>query len=112
MFGSESSTKRFFNKLRRPFQRPGDYYYFDQQNCKQSISEDQSASDFYAGNYVNENNYNKLSIIPFLQNAGLDINQLNHDVIDVLNKISIDDDISPQKQNKNKHSKVKKKKQH
>lgn len=111
MFGSESSTKRFFNKLRRPFQRPGDYYYFDQQNYKPSFLEDQPASDFYAGNYVNENNYNKISIIPFLQNAGLDINQLNHEVIDVLNKISIDDDISSPKQNKNKHSKENKKKQ-
>lgn len=94
MFQSDSSTKRFFNKLKRPFQRSSDYYYFDQQEFGPLIPGEIKSAEFLPLNSDNNISNRKLSIIPFLQNAGLDINKLSYDVIDALNKINIDDDIS------------------
>lgn len=99
MFQTDSSTKRFFNKLRRPFQKSSDYYYFDQQEFGPLIQGEIKSAEFLPLNYADNNSNRKLSIIPFLQNAGLDINKLNYEVIEALNKINIDDDISaPKKQ--------------
>lgn len=94
MFQSDSSTKRFFNKLRRPFQRSTDYYYFDQQEFGPLIPGEINSAEFLPLNSDNKITNRRLSIIPFLQNAGLDINKLNYEVIEALNKINIDDDIS------------------
>ncbi|KAF0277618.1 hypothetical protein FOG50_01536 [Hanseniaspora uvarum] len=100
MYSSESSTKRFFNKLKRPFQRPSDYYYFDQQNFGPvHPGENINPKVYPTSNKAEKTHNNKLSIIPFLKNAGLDVNKLNPEVIDVLNRISIDDDLNvPQQQ--------------
>lgn len=107
MFQSDSSTKRFFNKLRRPFQKSNDYYYFDQQEFGPLIPGEIKPAEFiplyHANNVINR----KLSIIPFLQNAGLDINKLNHEVIEALSKINIDDDMSVPNQQNAKYSQLK-----
>ncbi|KAL6930194.1 hypothetical protein ACO0SA_001603 [Hanseniaspora valbyensis] len=101
---SESSTKRFFNKIGQTFKKANIQKYDDfieyypsqgQQFIDPPYTNNNYNNQKLAQDYKNEIN-SKISILPLLQNAGLQINKLHDDVINALNQINIIDDITNQ----------------
>lgn len=92
---SESSTKRLFNKIGQSFKRSNinKYHEFYASPAQQCVVAPYSASLQLPNPYSN-NLTAKISILPLLQNAGLQIEKLNEEVIKALNQINIIDDIS------------------
>ncbi|XBW38798.1 hypothetical protein QEN19_004384 [Hanseniaspora menglaensis] len=87
---TESSTRRFLNKLGQSFKKtniPEYSNYYNSlinHNDKDSVTS-QSSKDIY--NYEMKN---QVSILPLLQSAGLQLDKLHEDVVDALNNIIIE----------------------